>query len=114
MRSYFVYLAVGLGLMAPGCRLRQENALGEGTSYHVGAGYPQRFRLPDGSSVVVSPETSVSIAKGFGKDNRDIDLDGEAVFEVVGGAGAARPFVLHTRDLVVEVVEAGRFHAEAS
>jgi ferric-dicitrate binding protein FerR (iron transport regulator) len=69
--------------------------------------------LPDGSQLVVLPGTTVSLAKGFGKDNREIEVDGEVMVEVSGAV--ARPFVVHTRDLVIEVLEpASRFHIEAS
>ncbi|GGB15541.1 hypothetical protein GCM10011511_44190 [Puia dinghuensis] len=104
-----------MGLVVAACHGRQGSALGEGTSFHVGAGYPRTFGLPDGSTVVLNPGTSVFVAKGFGKDNREIQLDGEAVFEVVGMPG--RPFIVHTRDLMVEVLDSAgggaRFHADA-
>lgn len=116
MRCYLLYTALGLGVAAFSCHGRQEGALGEGASFHVGAGYPRLFRLPDGSTVVLNPGTTVSVAKGFGRDNREITLDGEALFNVAGMAG--RPFVVHTRDLEIEVLGArtgadARFHADA-
>lgn len=110
MQCYFLYILMAAGLTVVSCRGRQESALGEGTSYHVGSGYARLFHLPDGSTVMVSPGTTVSVAKGFGKDNREIGLDGEAVFDVAGMAG--RPFVVHTRDLEIEVLGT-RFHVDA-
>jgi ferric-dicitrate binding protein FerR (iron transport regulator) len=87
--------------------------LGEGANYHVGAGYPRSFRLSDGSTVLVLPNTTVATAKGFGRDNRDLDVDGEVMIEVSGAAGP--PFVVHTRDLVIEVLQGGaRFHVDAN
>jgi transmembrane sensor len=114
MRCYLLYTALGFGLAALSCHGRPASVLGEGTSFHVGAGYPRSFQLPDGSTVVMNPGTSLSLAKGFGKDNRDLDLDGEAVVEV--SRTEARPFVIHTRDLVIALLDAGngaRFHVDA-
>ena len=87
--------------------------LGEGASFHVGAGYPRSFRLPDGSTVLVMPNTTVATSRGFGKDNRGLEVDGEVMIEVPGLAGP--PFVVHTRDLVIEVLGGGaRFHVDAN
>jgi ferric-dicitrate binding protein FerR (iron transport regulator) len=111
MRQCLFILATGFAFAA--CHSGPENALGAGSSFHVGAGYPRSFRLPDGSTVAINPGTTISLDKGFGKDNRDILLDGEAMFEVAGTTGS--PFVVHTRDLVIEALEGGsRFHVEAN
>jgi transmembrane sensor len=107
------YSLLFMVILLAACHSRQGSTLGEGTSYHVGAGNPRNFRLPDGSNMLVMPGTTVAAAKGFGKENRDIIVDGEVVFEV----GETRPgkFVVHTRDLVVEVMETpARFHVAAS
>jgi ferric-dicitrate binding protein FerR (iron transport regulator) len=102
-----------MGMMLAACHGRTDSPLGEGANYHVGAGYPRNFRLSDGSRVTVMPNTTIATAKGFGKENRDLELDGEVMIEVSGTGGA--PFVVHTRDLVIEVLEGGsRFHIEAS
>ena len=107
---YWIFLS---GLLIAACRGGADKTLGEGASYHVGAGYPRSFQLPDGSNVLVMPNSSIGTAKGFGKENRDVYVDGEAIVEVSGAAG--HPFVVHTRDLVIEVLEGGsRFHIEAA
>jgi|GEM_PF-1449116 len=100
-------------LALSGCHGKSDRVLGEGANFHVGAGYPRNFRLTDGSTVLVLPNTTVATAKGFGKDNRDLDVDGEVMIEVSGAAGP--PFVVHTRDLVIEVLPGGaRFHVDAN
>ncbi len=100
--QYRLIYVVMFGLMIVSCGQREGSVLGEGTSFHLGKGSRQLFRLPDSSTVVLSPVTSVYIAKGFGRDNRDIQLDGEALFEVKGMPG--RPLVVHTRDLEIAVL----------
>lgn len=95
------------------CRGGADKALGEGSSYHLGAGYPRSFRLPDGSTVMVMPGSTIATAKGFGRENRDLEVDGEVMIEVNGAV--SWPFVVHTRDLVIEVLPGGaKFHVDAS
>jgi ferric-dicitrate binding protein FerR (iron transport regulator) len=63
--------------------------------------------------VLVMPNTTIAAAKGFGKDNRVLEVDGEVMVEVSGMAGPK--FEVHTRDLVIEVLEGGaRFHVDAN
>lgn len=84
--------------------------LGDGTRYTNGSTDSHEVKLPDGSRVVLRPGTQVSLAKGFGVSNRDLELDGEAIFEVTGGA--AIPFIVHTRNLEIAVLGT-RFHVDA-
>src|ERR1700755_2923238 len=107
------YFALVFGVLLAACKGGPDRSLKEGTQYHVGAGYPRRFGLPDGSEVLVMPNSTIGTGKGFGKDNRDVIIEGEAVVEVTGTA-AAYPFIVRTRDLVIEVLEGGsRFHVAA-
>ena len=99
MRGYILGFCLVVCLVS--CGGQDESKLGEGT-YHVGRGSGRSFRLPDGSLVAVSPETSITLARGFGRDNRSIELDGEARFDVAAVPGL--PMVIHTRDLVIEVL----------
>jgi transmembrane sensor len=77
--------------------------IGEGTRYVNNSGRQERIGLPDGGNVLISDGTAVVLAKDFGKGNRDLDLDGEGMFEVNGGAG--RPFVVRTGNLVIELLD---------
>ena len=114
-------------MLIAACHVGPDKFLAEGESFHVGAGYPRSFGLPDGSEVIVFPNSSITLAKGFGKDNRGLEVDGEVMVRVAGtgaaGSGATetgaaagvKPFVVHTRDLVIEVLEGGaRFHVDAN
>jgi ferric-dicitrate binding protein FerR (iron transport regulator) len=117
MRYPLFFMGLGriafMGLLMAACHSRQGSTLGEGANYHVGAGNPRIFQLPDGSSMVVMPGTTVATSKAFGKENRDIDVDGEVMLEV-SRTGPGK-FRVHTRDLVVEVMETpARFHVAAS
>ncbi len=66
--------------------------------------------LPDGTRVLMDPRTVIRPSEGFGKSNRDIQLDGEAMLIVRSNAG--KPFVIHTRNLVIQVLGT-RLHVDA-
>lgn len=53
-------------------------------AYATTAGQQQSVSLPDGSTVVIGPQSRLSLARGYNKTNRTIELiDGEARFDVV-------------------------------
>jgi transmembrane sensor len=87
------------------CRNKGQHGIrvGEGTRYVNNSGGQQRIGLPDSSYVLISDGTVVVLGKDFGKGNRDLDLDGEGMFEVNEGAG--RPFVVRTGNLVIELLD---------
>ncbi|MDO6431886.1 FecR domain-containing protein [Flavitalea sp. BT771] len=72
---------------------------------------PKILTLPDGTQVVMDPRTEIRPMEGFGKANRDVTFDGEGVLIVHDGA---KPFVIHTRNLVVTVEgKNARIHVDA-
>ncbi len=98
-----------LGLVLVSCGPAADGILREG-QYHVGAGSGRSFRIPAFGTVFLKPNTTIGLAKGFGKDNREMSLDGEALFEMeVTGA----PVRLLTKDLVIEVLSDARFRVDA-
>jgi len=101
-----------MALAISACHNRVEHniTLGDGTQYTNGSADSHDVKLPDGSHVVLRPATQLTIAKGFGVSNRDLELDGEAIFDI--HASAAKPFVVHTRNLEI-VVLGTRFHVDA-
>jgi transmembrane sensor len=58
--------------------------------------------LPDGSQVWLNAETNLTYNERFGKDNREVNLTGEAFFVVV--KDSAHPFIIHTRRMDLKVV----------
>ena len=90
------------------CGAGEDGVLHEG-QYHEGAGSGRSFRIPAFGKVFLKPNTTIGLAKGFGVDNRDIDIDGEAFFDMeVTGA----PVRLRTKDLNVLVLWAARFRVD--
>jgi ferric-dicitrate binding protein FerR (iron transport regulator) len=50
--------------------------------------------------------TVITVAKGFGKESRDVDIDGRGMFFVrTPGDTGSRPFVVHTGNLIIEVLD---------
>jgi transmembrane sensor len=66
--------------------------------------------LPDGSKVWLNAGSSLTYNKDFGGEMREVDLSGEAFFEVVslplpgGGETDKVPFIIHTRHIDVRVL----------
>jgi ferric-dicitrate binding protein FerR (iron transport regulator) len=58
------------------------------------AGSRATITLKDGTRLVLGPATHLRVAAGFGRDERVVELDGEAVFAVVHDT--RRPFVVRT------------------
>lgn len=85
--------------------------IGEGTRYVNGTGGRQRVSLPDGSHVVLASGTTIVLSKGFATGAREVELDGEGFFEIAS-VSAGKPFVLHTANLLIEVLGT-RFHIDA-
>ena len=67
--------------------------------------------LNDGSKVWLNDETSLTYPEPFGKKSREVNLSGEAYFEVAKHAG--KPFVVKTGELNIEVLGT-QFNVRAS
>jgi ferric-dicitrate binding protein FerR (iron transport regulator) len=66
------------------------------------AGQRTRLTLPDGTAVWLNVSSRLEYGKSMRKGAREVYLQGEAYFEVEQQAG--RPFVIHTRDVNVQVL----------
>jgi transmembrane sensor len=61
-----------------------------------------RLRLPDGSHVVLNAESKIVYFSDFGKDERKLELEGEAFFDVKHDA--SKPFIIKTGTLETTVL----------
>jgi transmembrane sensor len=68
----------------------------------AGRGLRRQTNLPDGSRVWLNAGTSLQYPEKLATGARTVDLSGEAYFEVA--SDAARPFLVRTRDAVVQVL----------
>lgn len=57
--------------------------------------------LDDGTCIWLNKKSTISYNKGFGKENREITLDGEAYFDVV--KNTAVPLIIHASGIDIEV-----------
>lgn len=58
--------------------------------------------LPDGSKITLEPNSSIVYPKVFDSDIREVNLIGEAFFDVVRNPD--KPFIVHFNELVVKVL----------
>jgi transmembrane sensor len=65
-------------------------------------GSHSRVTLPDGTAVWLNAGSDLTYNESFGKNTRDVQLTGEAFFEVT--KDAARPFIIHTKTMNVKVL----------
>lgn len=62
------------------------------STYETGMGERATIRLPDGSSVLLSVASRIHVPTDYSENNRNIILDGQALFTVVNNEGA--PFTV--------------------
>src|SRR5688500_9259224 len=67
---------------------------GAAQTYATAVGQRDSVRLPDGTRVVLGPETQMTVAASYGRENtvREVELRGEAYFDV--HHDEARPFLV--------------------
>jgi ferric-dicitrate binding protein FerR (iron transport regulator) len=66
------------------------------------SGSRTHIQLPDGSSVWLNASSDLTYDKEFGKNLREVNLIGEAFFDVV--KDPAHPFIIHTKVIDVKVL----------
>lgn len=99
-----VVLAVGGGLVASFVADR-EAALDAGESMHeyvTPRGQRATFQLADGTRLMLAAGSRLRVPARYGRNSRDVYLEGEAMFDVV--RDAARPFRVRAKHAVVQVL----------
>lgn len=66
---------------------------GAAKTFATAVGQRDSVRLTDGTRVVLAPESRLTVAMGYGDNVREVELKGEAYFDV--HHDAAHPFVVH-------------------
>jgi len=95
-------LAAAIGVVGIGAFLYMERFSNDQftQSYVTTAGDEKTLRLPDGSTIYLNAVSNAHVR--FTPHARDIDLEGEALFDVA--KDAQRPFQVRTRDAVVRAI----------
>ena len=65
-------------------------------------GSRSKLVLPDGTQVWLNAESRITYHNNFNTDQREVDLEGEAFFDVTHDAG--RPFIVHTSGIDIKVL----------
>lgn len=82
---------------------RTESLTSQGESIFVNEGASVlRIPLSDGSEVALQPSSKIILAKDYGKSSRELQLKGEAFFQV--NPDAERPFVVYSNELTTKVL----------
>jgi len=68
----------------------------------INPGSKTRIQLPDGSQVWINSDSKLTYDNSFKGNTREVQLDGEAYFDVV--KDAARPFIVHTSGIDIKVL----------
>lgn len=71
-------------------------------TYATAVGQRDSLRLPDGGHVVLGPASRLTIGSGFGERVRDVELHGEAYFDIVHDT--TRPFVVRVASATIRDV----------
>lgn len=92
-------LFVGLGVFLG---LKNNDNSGGQNIVSTKKGSRSNLVLPDGTQVWLNADSRITYREGFDKNNREVNLEGEAYFDVV--RDTKHPFVIHTRALDVKVL----------
>ena len=68
----------------------------------TGVGAIDSLKLPDGTQIVLGPLSSVKLAEGYGVKNREVDVIGDAYFNVVHDS--SKPFTAHALHATIQDV----------
>ena len=93
--------AVGVaGFLSLRDRPSQQLAPSSSRMVATGVGMIDSLRLPDGTRVIVGPLSSVTIAANYGVQSRNLEVRGDAYFEVVHDA--SRPLTVRAAGAIIE------------
>ena len=101
-----IALAVGLGYVVfdTGKNKQVYNKANLQSCQHIinRSEIPMLVKLPDNSSVILQPGAQVNYPNSFTGNKREVNLTGEAFFEV--SKNPARPFYVYSNELTIRVV----------
>ncbi|MBO9565776.1 MAG: FecR domain-containing protein [Niastella sp.] len=106
--SILVLVVAGYFLLRPGKTTQQPEQVVTTTTSHkhpvLSSGNEPRKTvvLPDGTVVTLRSNSSITLADNFNTSNRELNLTGEAFFDVTHDK--QRPFIVHTNAINIEVL----------
>jgi len=103
--GWYAVAAAMIGIMlvfGAGYQYYFQTAATEDVQQVTKAGQKKVFKLDDGTTVHLAPQSTLSYPTKLGRSKRVVALKGEAYFEV--SKNPHRPFVVHTAELDVQVL----------
>jgi ferric-dicitrate binding protein FerR (iron transport regulator) len=97
-----VLLVAGAGALWTAYRVTPRTESTASLEITVPNGQEAEVRLPDGSRVMLAPESTLRYPRTFGEHSRELQLEGMGYFEVVHDAD--RPFLVHAGTGVARVL----------
>jgi transmembrane sensor len=92
-------------LIASGIWYMQKDAQLPTNLYTTDFAQVKNITLPDGSKVILNANSELKLTAEWGEEgNRQVWLEGEAYFEVEKKTATHQKFIVHTKDLDVEVL----------
>ncbi len=102
-RAVAAILVVALGSIALYMQLTQNAPVDHSKNIlTTKKGSKSNLVLPDGTRVLLNSDTRLSYNQSFGKQVREVTLEGEAFFEVA--KDAQHPFIVHTNAMDIKVL----------
>src|SRR3712207_6028300 len=101
--SFLRYAAAALVLVAGGAlAMWSISHLNEKDMVSITAKHKQELTLPDSTKVWLNQNATISYAKNFDGDTREVQLTGEALFDVVKNPG--KPFIVSSGNVSAKVL----------
>ena len=98
-----VLLLVGIGFLYRVYDAgKKESAVSIAITFKTKSGERKKITLPDGSTVLLNAQSSLSIGKEFNEARREVVLKGEAYFDVIHNNN--KPFRVHTEEFNINVL----------
>ena len=72
------------------------------SQFYSSVDFTKRIGLPDGSTIVLEPHSTVELAADFGRSDRKISFTGKATFDIA--KDKSRPFRINAKDFTVQVL----------
>jgi len=100
--AIWVTLFIGAGLWVITSKRSNESLVVAYVEKHNPSGRRTIITLPDSSQVYLGPESKLRYAEKFNGSTREINLEGEAFFEVT--KNPKKPFIIHTGIITTKVL----------
>lgn len=100
--AIFAVLFIGAGLWVVTSKKTDEPTIIAYVEKHNANGRRTIITLPDSSTVYLGPDSKLRYAEKFSGNTREINLEGEAFFEVTKNPN--KPFIIHTGVITTKVL----------